>query len=133
MTGPIDLGVVVAAASGDTTFRVSGSTGVVSVASGGGRRLSNAPAQVRVDISCRPSSSGNDKECQTTAIPIRIGVIGSTIGRARAFTAFSVFMDSATLSGPITGSNPLTFSLAPLGDNVVKNRTPELKNGQPVK
>lgn len=119
VTGPIDVGSVVAAPNGNTTFRVDSSTGAVTVVSGAGRRLSPGPARVRVDISCRPGR-GVDNSCTTTSIPIRIGVIGLTTGRARALAAFNVTMESAVLATPVTGSNPLTFTLAPLGANVVR-------------
>lgn len=119
ITGPIDIGSVVAAPSGATTFRVDSATGAVTVISGAGRRLSAGPARVRVDISCRPGR-GVDNSCATTSIPIRIGVIGLTTGRARAFSAFNVTMETAVLAAPVTGSNPLTFTLAPLGANVVR-------------
>ena len=120
VTGPIDLGTVVAAPTGDTVFRVDAATGAVTPISGGGRRLGGGPARIRVDISCQPGR-GVDTACQTTTIPIRIGIIGAVTGRARSFSGFNVFMDSALLSGPINGSNPLTFNLAPLGDNVVRS------------
>jgi hypothetical protein len=122
VTGPMELGTVVAGQSGDTVFHVDAASGSVTVPGGGGRRLTGAPAHVRVEVSCRPSPGG-DTACQTTSIPIRIGVIGATTGRARAFTAFNVSMDggSIMLAGPITGSNPLMFTLAPLGDNIVRS------------
>lgn len=119
ITGPIELGTVVAAPIGNTVFRVDPNSGAVTVQSGNGRRVNGGPARVRVDISCQPGR-GVDTACQTTNIPIRIGVIATVSGRARAFSAFNVYLDSASLAGPITGSNPLMFTLAPLGDNVVK-------------
>lgn len=119
ITGPIDLGDVVAAANGDTVFRVSSSTGSVTVVSGAGRRLSNGNARVEVHVSCRPGR-GVDDACLTTTVPIRIGLIGALTGRARAFTAFNVTMGTATLiSGP-TGTVPHDFTLAPVGNNSVK-------------
>lgn len=119
ITGPIDLGDVVAAPTGDTVFRVSSSTGAVTVVSGGGRRLSGGSARVQVNVSCRPGR-GVDNACLTTNVPIRIGLIGALTGRARAFTAFNVTMGTANLiSGP-TGSVPLDFTIAPVGNNSVK-------------
>jgi len=119
ITGPIDLGDVVAAANGDTVFRVSSATGSVTVVSGAGRRLSNGSARVQVNVSCRPGR-GVDDACLTTNVPIRIGLIGALTGRARAFTAFNVTMGTATLiSGP-TGTVPHDFMLAPVGNNSAK-------------
>jgi hypothetical protein len=116
ITGPIELGSVVAAASGDTVFRVSSATGAVSIVSGTGRRLSGGNARVQVNVSCRPDR-GVDKTCTTSNVPIRIGVIGAVSGRARAFSAFNVTMGTASLlSGP-TGSHPLEFTLAPVGNS----------------
>lgn len=119
INGPIELGSVAAAASGDTVFHVDSATGAVSVLSGTGRRLSGGSARVKVDVSCR-NDRGGDTACQTANVPIRIGVIGGLTGRARAFTAFNVTMGTATLiSGP-TGSNPLEFTLAPVQNASVK-------------
>lgn len=119
ITGPIELGSVVAGASGDTVFRVDAASGAVTVVSGTGRRLSGGGARVQVDVSCRPDR-GNDTACTTRNVPIRIGVIGAVTGRARAFSAFNVSMGTATLiSGP-TGSNPLEFTLTPVGANSQK-------------
>lgn len=119
ITGPIDLGDVVAAPTGDTVFRVSSATGAVTVVSGAGRRLSNGNARVQVNVSCRPGR-GADNACLTTNVPIRIGLIGALTGRARAFAAFNVTMGTATLiSGP-TGVVPHDFTLAPVGNNSVK-------------
>jgi hypothetical protein len=119
INNPIELGSVVAGASGDTVFRVSSATGAVTVVSGSGRRLTGGSARVQVDVSCRPDR-GNDTACTTRNVPIRIGVIGAVTGRARAFSAFNVTMGTATLvSGP-TGSNPLEFTLIPVGNNSQK-------------
>jgi len=116
ITGPIELGSVVAAAVGDTVFRVDAASGAVSVFSGTGRRLSGGSARVQVNVSCRPDRGG-DTACTTSNVPIRIGVIGAVTGRARAFSAFNVAMGTAGLvSGP-TGGNPLEFTLTPVGDN----------------
>lgn len=119
ITGPIDLGQVSAAPSGDTVFHVDSATGAVTVVSGAGRRLTGGGARVQVDVSCRPSR-GVDNACTDNNVPMRIGVIGAVTGRARAFTAFNVTMGTAALvSGP-TGTNPLQFTLAPVGNNTVK-------------
>lgn len=119
VTGPIDLGSIAAASVGNTTFRVSSSTGAVTVVSGSGRRLTTGSARVQVDVSCRPGR-GVDNACLTTNVPIRMGLIGALTGRARAFTAFNVTMGTAVLvSGP-TGTVPYDFVLAPVGNNSVK-------------
>lgn len=119
VTGPIELGSVGAAVTGDTVFRVDSSSGAVTVVSGAGRRLTSGSARVQVDVSCRPAR-GNDNACVNNNVMMRVGVIGTVTGRARAFTAFNVTMGTASLvSGP-TGSNPLQFTLTPVGNNTVK-------------
>lgn len=119
ITGPIELGAVAAAPSGDTVFRVDATSGAVIMVSGAGRRLSAGGARVQVNVSCRPSR-GADNACTASNVPIRIGVIGGVTGRARAFSAFNVNMGTASLiSGP-SGSNPLEFTLAPVGNNTDK-------------
>lgn len=119
VTGPIQLGTVVAGASGDTVFRIDASSGAVSVVGGAGRRLSTGSARVQIDVSCRPSR-GADNACVTSNVPMRIGVIGAVTGRARAFSRFNIAMGTASLvSGP-TGGNPLDFTLAPVGADSVK-------------
>lgn len=119
VTGPMELGSVGAAVTGDTVFRVDSASGAVSVVSGAGRRLNGGSARVQVDVSCRPSR-GTDNACINNSVMMRVGVIGTVTGRARAFTAFNVTMGTASLvSGP-TGSNPLQFTLAPVGNNTVR-------------
>ena len=117
--GPMDLGSVVAGASGNTVFRINPSTGAVSVQSGTGRRISSASARTQVSIMCRPGRAG-DTKCQTDNISIRIGAVGTLTGRARALTNFAVAMGTGTLVGSPSGANPLAFQLAPPGDNVMK-------------
>lgn len=119
VTGPIELGSVAAASTGDTVFRVDAASGAVSVVSGTGRRLSGGSARVQVDVSCRPGR-GVDLACTSNNVQMRIGLLGAITGRARAFSAFNVAMGTATMIAPPTGGNPLEFTLAPVGDNSVK-------------
>lgn len=112
--GPMDLGRVAAAPVGDTVFRMDASSGAVTVQNGGGRRLAAGPVRAQVTISCRPSREG-DTDCATANIPMRAGVIGTLSGRARALTNFNVAPGTASLVGAPTGSNPVLFTLAPLG------------------
>lgn len=117
--GPMDLGSVVAGASGNTVFRIAPTTGSVSVQSGSGRRISTGSARSQVSIMCRPGRAG-DTKCQTDNISIRIGAVAAMTGRARALTNFTVAMGTATPVGAPTGANPLSFQIAPPGDNVMK-------------
>lgn len=112
--GPMDLGTVAVAASGDTVFRIDAGSGSVSVQSGTGRRLSTAGARAQAQLSCRPAQIG-DTSCDTDKVSVRIGTIGALTGRARALRNITVALGSATLAGPPTGAGPFNFKLAPIG------------------
>lgn len=120
VTGPMDLGSVATASSGDTVFRVDPATGSVSVVSGGGRRLSTASARVQVNVTCKPSRAG-DTDCTDKNVAIRISTIGALVGRARAFPAFYAANGTANIVAPPAGAAPVSFELAPLGANSQKN------------
>lgn len=120
VTGPMDLGSVAAAPSGDTVFRIDATSGAVSVVSGGGRRLSTASARAQVNVTCKPSRAG-DTDCTTKNVTIQIGRIGALIGRARAFATFYAANGTATIVTPPSGTVPVSLQLAPLGDNSQKN------------
>lgn len=119
ITEPMRLGTVVAAASGETVFRISSATGEVAVVSGGGRRLSGGSARAAVEVSCRPGRPG-DNACSTTSLRIQIGNIALAEGRALPFTAFNVTMGTAVLASGPTGASTLEFVLQPLGPDTVK-------------
>ncbi|MCW5761436.1 MAG: hypothetical protein KIS90_16820, partial [Phenylobacterium sp.] len=120
VTEAMDLGSVAAASSGDTVFRVDPVSGSVSVVSGGGRRLTAGNARVQVNITCKPSRTG-DTDCTTRNVRIQMGRIGPLVGRARAFSAFYAASGTATIVTPPTAAVPTIFELAPLGDNSMKN------------
>jgi hypothetical protein len=117
--GPLDLGTVSAAPIGDTIFRANPATGAVTVDSGTGRRISTGGVRSQVTITCKPTRTGEDT-CRNKTIPIRVGPIGGVTGRARPLSNFTVFMGTASLAGPPSGSSPLAFELAPLGDDTPK-------------
>jgi len=117
VTGPMDLGSVAAAATGDTVFRIDPASGAVTVVSGAGRRISTASARAQVNVTCKPSRAG-DTDCTTKNVAIRIGTIGALVGRARPFSAFYAASGTATIVTPTSGTVPVTLELAPLGDNV---------------
>ncbi|MBW8814398.1 MAG: DUF4402 domain-containing protein [Caulobacterales bacterium] len=112
--GPMDLGTVVTAATGDTIFRIDAGTGSAIVQSGSGRRVSTASARSQVQISCRPDRVG-DTSCDTDKVPVRIGAIGALTGRARTLRNFTAGINGATMAGPPSGSAPLSFKLGPIG------------------
>jgi hypothetical protein len=115
----MDLSSVAAAQTGDTVLRINPSSGAVSVQSGNGRRVSAAAANAKVTITCKPSRPG-DTDCATKPVPIRIGAIGALTGRAKALNLFTIAMGTASLATPPTGTNPVAFTLAPLGDDSAK-------------
>jgi hypothetical protein len=116
---PLDLGTVAAAPVGDTVFRINPATGAVTVAIGTGRRVSTGAVRALVTITCRPSRA-DDAKCQKDDVPIRVGVIGALTGRARALTNFTVAMNTAVLVGSPSGTNPLNFTIGPIGNNQSK-------------
>jgi hypothetical protein len=106
-----DLGNVVSASTGVTVFRVSASTGTVARVSGTGTRLSTGSTRALVTINC-PTGV-----CRNNNTNVRIGSIGSPTGRAGQLTNFTVSPGTATiLTGP-TGSNPIEFTLGPMGSS----------------
>lgn len=112
------MGNVASAVTGQTTFRISSSTGVVAVQSGSGGRISTGAAQVTVTVSC-----GNQAACATDRPIVTINSSGSLVGRAAALTNFTATAGTATFfSGP-TGTNPVTITLNPIGQNANKSFT----------
>jgi hypothetical protein len=107
-----DLGDVVSAASGETVFRVSASTGAVTTVSGTGARLGTGTTRALVTIFC----SGGGL-CTNRDINVRVGSLGSGTGRAGELNNFTVAPNSATFRAAPTGTNPVSFALAPLGAN----------------
>ncbi len=105
-----DLGNVVSAPSGDTVFRVSASSGAVTRVSGTGARLSTGTTRALVTIACNAGG-----QCSSKDINVRVGSFGSGTGRAGQLSNFTVAPGTATFTGPPTGTNPVSFALAPIG------------------
>lgn len=120
VTDGLNLQSVASAAVGDTVFRISPSTGSVTVVSGGGRRLSATSVRATVTVTCRPSRSA-DAKCSDDNVAVKVGPVGGLSGRARALTNFTVSPGTAVIVGPPSGGNPLTFTLAPPGNNSAKS------------
>jgi hypothetical protein len=110
-----NLGNVVSAASGDTVFTVSPSSGEVTRASGAGVRLTTGSTRALVTIAC-----GDERQCEDGRIRVRIGSIGAPTGRARALTNFRVDEGSASIVGRPQGTNPIDFVIGPIGRNRFK-------------
>lgn len=112
--GSPNLGKVVSAPTGSTTFRVAASGGTITIASGAGKLVSTGTSVTTVTVNC----SGG--QCNSANANLTIANAGSPTLRAGALTNFTVAMGSATLvSGP-TGTNPLTFTIGPIGNGQSK-------------
>jgi hypothetical protein len=132
ISNPMDLGLVTAAPSGSTVFQINPSSGQISLVSGDGRRLSSSLVRALVTIRCEGSDGGDNgggndytnnghgngkgAACRNNKVGVVIGAIGITTGRAQPLTSFTVSMSSASLSGGVSGSNPISFTLNPVGD-----------------
>lgn len=113
-----NMGNVASATSGQTIFQINSSTGAVTVASGSGARISTGSANVTVTVSC-----GNQAACLTDRPIVTISTSGAPTNRAAALANFSATAGTATFfSGP-TGTNPITITLNPLGQNGSKTFT----------
>jgi len=109
--GTPDLGRVVSGASGNTVFRVAPSSGTIIRVSGTGVRLSTGTSRALVTIAC------NQKSCANTAINVRVGSIGSPTGRMAQLTNFLVAAGTASFSTNPSGTDPVSFTLNPVGSN----------------
>lgn len=106
-----NIGKVMAAPSGITTFRFAASDGSVTVTGGNGSRISTGAVRFLVNVPCTLT------QCDKTNTIVTVGSIGTPTGRAGAMTNFTVTMGTATLvSGP-SGANPVTFTIGAIGKN----------------
>ena len=101
-----NLGNVVSAATGATTFRVAASSGAVTKISGNGVRLSTASSRPLVTIACTTTT------CNNKALTVRVGSIGSPTGRAQGLTNFTITAGTATISVAPSGTNPVSFTIS---------------------
>ena len=108
-----NFGSVVSAPSGTTVFRAAASSGVISKMSGTGVRLSSGNSRAMVTIAC------NQNSCRNTSIAVRVGSAGSPTGRAGALTNFTIAVGTASFAtgGSPSGTNPVSFTLRPIGSN----------------
>jgi hypothetical protein len=124
---PLDLGQVEAASAGTTTFQASASTGNVTVSSGAGRRLTGGSARALVTVTCNhgnangfsanSNSNSSSLNCDRDKVVVTLGAVGLSLGRALPLANFTVAMNAGRMSGAVSGSNPVSFSLAPIGSN----------------
>jgi hypothetical protein len=109
------MGKVAAANSGITTLRFSSSAGTVTTVSGSGGRISTGTVRFNVAIPCTVSS-----RCNTKNLKVTVGSTGTPTGRAGSLTNFTVTAGTASIvSGP-TGTNPITFTIGPIGSGQTK-------------
>ena len=101
-----DLGKVVAANTGVTTFTFSPSSGTVTQ-SGSATRLTSGTVRGLIQITC----TGTGNTCTGAIARVRIGSIGTPTGKAGALTNFTVSIaGGGTISG-VSGTNPVDFTL----------------------
>jgi len=112
----MDFGVVNSAITGDTLYRADPTTGIVSMISGSGSRLSGGSARSLVTISCTAVAP---TDC-TKALKIHIGAAGSPTNRARALARMTFAMGTAVLSGSPGSPASGNFTIGQIGPNTSK-------------
>lgn len=113
ISGPApSLGNVVSAPSGTTIFQMSASSGLISRISGAGVRVGGGGARPLVTLAC-----GADAACATSDVIVTVSSIGASTGRAGALNNFTVAGLTAQIKSGPTGTDPLTFVIAPIGTN----------------
>ena len=101
-----NLGNVVAAATGTTTFRFS-PTGSITTLGGSAVRASGGGVRGAVEVNC----SGSGNTCNGAQSRVRIGSIGSPTGKASALSNFTVAIGSGGSISNVTGTDPVDFTL----------------------
>jgi len=103
-----NLGNIVPAATTNTTFSFASSSGTVSQ-SGTAVRRTSGTTRAQVSITC---SGGGASGC-AAAINVKIGSIGTPVGKAGSLGNFNVTATSGSITGS-SGTNPLTFTITPV-------------------
>lgn len=108
-----NLGTIVSAASGVTTFRVDDNTGAVSTLSGTAARLTSGSVQpIVASVTCTGTSSQCNRQ-----VTITIASAGTPTNRAGSLTNFTATAGTASFASTPSGSNPVTFRLNPISRN----------------
>jgi hypothetical protein len=107
----MDIGNVISATSGVTVFRVAPGGGV-GVHSGGGIRTSTGSVLSLVTLKC-----DTDSDCKNDDVKVRVGAIPVTIGRAEALDNFTIAMQTGSMQGSVSGTDPVSFTIKKLGSN----------------
>lgn len=118
-----NLGNIVAASTGVTTFRFS-TTGSVTTLGGSAVRASAGTVRGTVEIAC----SGSGNTCSGAVSRVRIGSIGSPTGKAGALSNFTVAIASGGTITNVTGTDPVDFTLTQSN----KNKQPEVWFGADI-
>lgn len=118
-----NLGNIVPATSGPTTFKFT-PAGAVTTLSGSAVRAGGGSVRGAVQISC----SGQGNACNSAVSKVRIGAIGTPTGKAGALSNFTVSIASGGTIGNVTGTNPVEFTVTQQN----KNATPIINFGAEV-
>ncbi|MGE5501590.1 MAG: DUF4402 domain-containing protein, partial [Ignavibacteriales bacterium] len=118
-----DLGKIVDAPSSATTFTFAASNGGVSQ-SGSATRLSTGTVRAEVDFGC----TGSGSVCASD-IAVKIQSSGAYTGKASAITNFTVSGITNGTIGPVTGTDPITFTITGVPN---KNNLPKIYVGATV-
>jgi hypothetical protein len=108
-----DLGKLVAGTSA-TTFHMAAGSGLVTVTSGNGFRLtSGAATSPLVTITCKGGG------CKNSTITVTLSQAGISSGRPVTVSGFNVtsLTGATVVSGSTSGASPLVFTISPLGVN----------------
>ncbi|RYE03755.1 MAG: DUF4402 domain-containing protein [Sphingomonadales bacterium] len=104
------LGTVSSANSGATVFRVSPSSGSVTRLSGSGTRIGGGSTRPLVTLAC-----GTDPDCVTRDVVVTVSSLGAPSGRMGQLDNFTVSALTAVITGSPSGTDPMTFTIAPIG------------------
>lgn len=107
-----NLGDVVSAASGTSTFRSNASSGAVTLQSGSAVRLSSTSANAVVTIGC-----SNSVLCATTAVSVTLAHAGTPSGRLDYIPSVSVANGTATITSAYSAGSYVVINLSPIPRN----------------
>lgn len=108
-----NIGTVVSAATGTTTFRVDDNLGTVTTVSGSATRMTTGTISPMVaSVTC----SGTYTQCNKL-VTISIASAGTPTNRAGALTNFTATAGTASFNTTPSGTNPTTFKLNAIARN----------------
>jgi hypothetical protein len=107
-----NFGDIVSAASGQTVFRSTATSGTVSVVSGSGVRLSSTSANATVTISC-----SNTSACSSNNVQVQLSLAGTPTGRLGYISAISLTNGTATITSAYSTGSYIAIILSPIPRN----------------